>query len=322
MNATEAIVAPRIGLALGSGSARGLSHIGVIQELLRIGIVPSIVCGTSVGALVGAALACGRTDALGDWFSRMTWREALRYLDLRAVPKGGVGSASKLIEHLREQFGSPRIEELSTTYAAIATDLASGREIWIRSGDLWNAARASMALPGLLSPTQVDGRWVVDGGLVNPVPVSVCRAMGADFIIAVNLNSDISARHQARSRTNNGPLAESNNDTGILDRIASGLRQKTPSQLTQWLEINRGQADDDDSPGIFSVVASAINIMQDRITRSRLAGEPADIVIAPRLSHIGLLDFDAATEAILEGSNAVRQQASHIKDELAWASGA
>jgi len=322
MNATEAIVAPRIGLALGSGSARGLAHIGVIQELRALGVVPSIVCGTSVGALVGAALACGRTHELGDWFSHMTWRDTLRYLDLSPVPKRGVGSASRLIAHLREQFGSPNIEELSTNFAAIATDLASGREIWIRQGDLWSAVRASMALPGLLSPSLIDGRWVVDGGLVNPVPVSVCRAMGADFIIAVNLNSDLSVRHQTRSKVNHGTHAERDKaDQGILDRITNELRHKTPPQLSQWLETNHAPSGDDDAPGIFTVVASAINIMQDRITRSRLAGEPADIVIAPRLSHIGLLDFDAATEAITEGRNAVRQQAAYIKDEISWISG-
>ena len=180
MSRAESTRTLKIALALGSGSARGLSHIGVIQELAALGIAPDIVCGTSIGALVGGAYACGHIDDLGAWFSRMTTADVFRYLDISPLPRGGVGRASRLIGHLRERFGSPLIENLPIPFTAVATDLATGRELWIQRGDMWDAVRGSIAIPGLLAPTRIEGRWVVDGGLVNPVPVSVCRALGGD----------------------------------------------------------------------------------------------------------------------------------------------
>jgi NTE family protein len=324
MNGAESTRQPRVGLALGSGSARGLSHIGVIQELASIGIAPSIVCGTSIGALVGGAYACGRIDQLAEWFTRMSTTDVFRYLDIRPLSRGGVGRASRLIESLRERFGSPLIESLPITFAAVATDLATGRELWIQHGDMWDGVRGSIAIPGLLSPARIEGRWVVDGGLVNPVPVSVCRALGAELIIAINLNSDLGGRQQNRlSRP--GPREQRStperDSTGLFDRLATGLREKAPQQIVQWLDSDQQKSPEDDTPGIFNVVANAINIMQDRITRSRLSGEPADIVISPRLSHIGLLEFEAAAEAIEAGRAEVRLYGAMISEMIAAATG-
>jgi len=320
MSGTESTRGVKVGLALGSGSARGLAHIGAIQELANIGVRPSIVCGTSIGALVGAACACGRVDELGEWFSRMTSSDVFRYLDISPLSRGGVGRASRLIEQLRERFGSPLIENLPLPFVAVATDLATGRELWIRRGDVWEGVRASIAIPGLLSPVRVEGRWVVDGGLVNPVPVSVCRAMGADLIIAINLNSDLGGRQQTRlPRTREQRNPAEKDPAGLLDRLASGLREKAPQQIMQWLDSDQGKSPEDDTPGIFNVVANAINIMQDRITRSRLSGEPADILLSPRLAHIGLLEFGAATEAIEAGRSEVRQYAAMIGETIATA---
>jgi len=318
MSRAESTRTLKIALALGSGSARGLSHIGVIQELAALGIAPDIVCGTSIGALVGGAYACGHIDDLGAWFSRMTTADVFRYLDISPLSRGGVGRASRLIGHLRERFGSPLIENLPMPFAAVATDLATGRELWIQHGDMWDAVRGSIAIPGLLSPARIQGRWVVDGGLVNPVPVSVCRALGADLIIAVNLNSDLGGRQQARApRGRDARPAAEKGEPGLLDRLTTGIREKTPPQIAQWLDSDQKKSPDDDTPGIFNVVANAINIMQDRITRSRLSGEPADILISPRLSHIGLLDFDAAAEAIDAGRAEVRQFSAMIVDTIA-----
>ena len=321
MSRAESTRPLKIALALGSGSARGLSHIGVIQELAALGIAPDVVCGTSIGALVGGAYAGGHIDELDAWFSRMSTADVFRYLDVSPLSRGGVGRASRLIGHLRERFGSPLIEDLPMPFAAVATDLATGRELWIQRGDMWDAVRGSIAIPGLLSPARIDGRWVVDGGLVNPVPVSVCRALGADLIIAVNLNSDLGVRQQARAPRGRGPdaavAATEKGDTGLFDRLATGIREKAPAQIAQWLDSDQKKSPDDDTPGIFNVVANAINIMQDRITRSRLAGEPADIVISPRLSHIGLLDFDAAAEAIEAGRAEVRQFSAMIVEAVA-----
>ncbi|MBK6287533.1 MAG: patatin-like phospholipase family protein [Gammaproteobacteria bacterium] len=317
MNVAEATGTLKVGLALGSGSARGLSHIGVLQGLLEVGIQPAVVCGTSIGSLVGAAFCSGNLDEFGRWFAAMSTRDVFRYMDIRPITRGGVGRADRLISHLRELFGSPRIEDLPYAYAAVATDLATGREIWIQQGDLWDAVRGSIAIPGLLSPVRINKRWVVDGGLVNPVPVSVCRALGANLIIAVNLNDELNGRQQARlAQKITHPPGDQRPEPGLFDRLASGIREISPTLLTQWLEADQKSHPDDDTPGIFSVVTNAINIMQDRITRSRLAGEPADVMITPRLAHIGLLDFDTAAEAINEGCAAARRCAPQIRYAL------
>lgn len=311
----EATGAPKIGLALGSGSARGLAHVGVIQELCAMGVHPQIVCGTSVGSLVGGAYCSGHMEDLGNWFSGLSVRDVFRYLDVRAIARGGVGQAQAFVDQLRERYGSPNIEDLPIAYAAVATDLGNGQEIWLRQGDLWDSVRASSALPGLLAPARMDDRWLVDGGLVNPVPVSVCRALGAEIIIAVNLNDELSARQHIRA-IRHSDAAEAPAEPGLLDRLASGLRDNAPSPIAQWFEAGQQAPQPLEPPGIFSVLSNSINIMQDRITRSRLAGEPADLLITPRLAHIGLLDFEAAAEAIAEGREAVQRNAALIRYTL------
>lgn len=317
MNVAEATGTLKVGLALGSGSARGLSHIGVLQELQEIGIQPSVVCGTSIGSLAGAAFCSGNLDELGRWFAAMSTRDVFRYMDIRPISHGGVGRADRLIAHLRERFGSPRIEDLPYTFAAVCTDLGTGRELWIQHGDLWDAVRGSIAIPGLLSPARINDRWVVDGGLVNPVPVSVCRALGADLIIAINLNDELNGRQQARLAQKRTRLSgDQRSEPGLIDRLANGIREISPPLLAQWLEADQKSHPNDDTPGIFSVIINAINIMQDRITRSRLAGEPADIMITPHLAHIGLLDFDTASEIIAEGRSAARRAAQQIRYAL------
>ena len=191
---------PRIGLALGSGSARGWAHIGVIDSLIEAGIEPDVVCGTSIGALVGAAYIAGQLGPLRQWAETATWRKILRLTDVR-LSGGGLINGRQVVSYLQQIGIDQPIESYARKYAAVATDLATGREIWLQSGPIHEAVRASIALPGILSPARIDGRWLVDGGLSNPIPVSVCRALGADVIIAVNLNGDLLAatlRRRAR----------------------------------------------------------------------------------------------------------------------------
>ena len=187
---------PRIGLALGSGSARGWAHIGVIDSLIEAGIEPDVVCGTSIGALVGAAYVAGKLGRLRQWAETATWRAILRLTDVR-LTGGGLMNGRQVVAFLQQIGIDQPIESYGRPYAAVATDLATGREIWLQSGPIHEAVRASIALPGILSPARIDGRWLVDGGLSNPIPVSVCRALGADVIIAVNLNGDLLARRFA-----------------------------------------------------------------------------------------------------------------------------
>lgn len=285
----------RIGIALGSGSARGWAHIGVLRELHALGIEPHIVCGTSTGALVGAAYAMGKLDLLESWVRGMNTRNVVKYFDIRLVVGGGFVEGRWLMDFLRERFGDVLIENLPKPFAAVATDLKSGREVWLRSGSLWDAVRASIALPGFITPVRVGDQWLVDGGLVNPVPVSLCRSMGAERIVAVNLNGDIVGRH-FNDRKAAGTQRQSSTEKRLLEKLTIRLKER----------VKTG------TPGLFDVLAGAINIMQDRITVSRLADHPPDVLITPRLAHIGLLEFDRAAEAIEEGREAVRRAAQDL----------
>src|SRR5262245_5116559 len=184
---------PRIGLALGSGSARGWAHIGVIDALVEAGIAPDVVTGASIGALVGAAYVADRMAELRQWALGATWRKIARLTDLR-LTGGGLVSGRQVVAFLEGMGISDPIESYATHYAAVATDMATGREIWLQSGPIHEAVRASIAIPGIFSPARLDGKWLLDGGLSNPIPVSVCRALGADVITAVNLNGELLGR--------------------------------------------------------------------------------------------------------------------------------
>ncbi len=294
---------PRIGLALGSGSARGWAHIGVIQALREEGIEPDIICGCSIGALVGGCYCSGRLDSLEQWVRGLGFWDVVKLFDVRMA--GGLIEGDSLMAAFEDKLQNTRIEQLDKTFACVATDLQSGREIWLQQGPLRQAVRASIALPGLFSPVKLDGRWLLDGGLTNPVPVSLCRAMGAEIIIAVNLNSDIVGRHIKKHQR---PLESPNNkrDQALLDQLVgklNGSLQET--RLGAW--ANKKLRNREDGPGVFDVVASSINIMQDRITKSRMAGDPPDAILTPRLGKLGLLEFDRADEAIAEGQDSVRR---------------
>jgi NTE family protein len=284
----------RIGLALGGGSARGWAHIGVIRALAEAGIEPDIVCGTSIGALVGAAYVGGELDRLEAWVRSLKLQTVVSFLDFSL--NGGMIKGAKLIGFFRNHFVDRDIHELARPFGAVATDLRRGREVWLREGGVSDAVRASIALPGLFTPVQRDGSWLVDGGLVNPVPVSLCRAMGADTVIAVDLNADLLGRHlkprpAKAKRTRGSSEPETLADT-VMARIQTGMSQ---------LGINH----DDGPPAMLDVLASSINIMQVLITRSRLAGEPPDVMVTPQLANLGLMEFHRASVAIEAGRRAV-----------------
>jgi len=298
---------PRIGLVLGSGSARGWAHIGVIRALEEQGIYPDVVCGSSIGALVGASYASGHLDNLEKWVRTLTFWDVVKLLDVRL--SGGLIEGTNLMASMREQFEGHTIESLPIPFTAVATDLNSGREVWLQKGDLSSAIRASIALPGLFSPIHVDQQWLVDGGVTNPVPVSAARAMGAEFIIAVNLNEDLIGRHLTPSHTPANELPEATEERDLfnqmLERLNAGLRNKA---INGWRNSNNKKSNDEAiRPGLFEVMASAINIMQVQITHNRMAGDPPDVLITPQLGRLGLLEFDRAAEAIKEGHAAVER---------------
>jgi NTE family protein len=294
----------RIGLALGSGSARGWSHIGILRALAEIGIEPDLVCGCSVGAVVAASYAAGNLDRLERWVTSLTRTDVARFLDVNLSLNGFI-DAPRLRSFFDEYVCAEavRIEELGRTLATVSTDLESGREIWFTEGSVLDAVWASMSLPGLFPPIRNHGRWLVDGGLVNPVPVSVCRALGADIVIAINLNGTIVGRHfihQVRDGTDDVP------DDGLLSTVRKTVRSYSASLFAS-------NGTNDAAPGLFDAISGSINIVQDRITRSRMAGDPPDMMLAPRLSQIGLLEFYRARETIQEGRECVRRMLPEIR---------
>ncbi|KAF0165594.1 MAG: NTE family protein [Rhodocyclaceae bacterium] len=290
---------PKLGLALGSGSARGWAHIGVIRALAEAGYVPDVVAGCSIGAFVGAAYADGDLDKLEDWVQGLEWKEVLSLLDVSF--SGGLFKGEKLVAFFQRHFVDKDFSSLPIPFSCVATDLATGREIWLREGSVASAVRASIALPGLFTPVVRDDRLLVDGGLVNPVPVSLCRAMGADVVIAVDLGSDrvgSSLRHKPAAKT-----SADGQEPGWTGRM-----RKTFSRP----RLSNG----DLLPSMAGVMSTGIHIMQMRIARSRLAGEPADVLLAPRLGHLALMDYHRGTEAIEEGRAAVIRMLPSIEHAL------
>jgi NTE family protein len=298
---------PTIGLALGGGGARGVAHIGVIQALLAHGIEPDVIVGTSIGAVVGGCQGAGRLSILEDWARGLTRRGILSYLDI-SLSGAGLIAGGKLASRLDEHLGSTPIEALPIRYAAITTEVGTGHEIWLTRGRLVDAMRASYALPGIFPPVALGGRWLVDGALVNPVPVSAARVLGARLVIAVNLSSDILGRSMIVAGENDPPL-----DAQTADTAQRGFRRMFGAENA----LKRQFVGSGRRPGISTVMMDAFNIMQDRITRARLAGDPPDVTINPRLGHVGWFDFHRAQEAIDAGVRAAERELEMIDEAIA-----
>jgi len=286
------MTAPRIGLALGGGIARGWAHIGALRRLHQLGLEPDLICGTSMGALVGGFYLAGKLSELEELVRALTRFRMVRLLDF-AVPQNGIIGGRRMFREMEKIVGELHIEDLPRPFAAVAAELATGHEIWLSRGHLLDAVRASVSLPGIFKPVKRDGRWLIDGALVNPVPVSVCRAMGARMVIAINLTGDtmggipVIDRRNGNGAAYDGPERRGNGDA----RLGPAMRQLLDT--------------DQEEPNFFGTMASSFTILLDRITRSRLAGDPADLTVAPRVGHIGLLEFHRAEEAIEEGAKAV-----------------
>ena len=300
-------VRPTIGLALGGGGARGFAHIGVLRTLLAHGIEPDIIVGTSIGAVVGGCHAAGRLDVIEEWARGMTKRGILGYLDI-SLTGGGLIGGSKLAARLEEKLGNTPIEALPIRFATITTEVGTGHEIWLTRGRLVDAMRASYALPGIFPPVLLDGRWLVDGALVNPVPVSATRVFGARLVIAVNLSTDILGRSMIMA----GEGAEPEQPPDPVPE-RGGFRSIFGSERA----LKRQFAGGPRRPGIPSVMIDAFNIMQDRIARARLAGDPPDVMINPRLGHVGWFDFHRAQEAIEVGARVTERALEEISEAVA-----
>lgn len=297
---------PKIGLALGSGSARGWAHLGVLRALAREGIRPDMICGCSIGAFVGAAAAAGDLDKLVAWVETLRWKNVVSLLDVSL--RSGLIRGDRLMEFFARNFVDRDFAHLDVPFACVATDLVTGREIWLREGGVSDAVRASIALPGLLTPVPHRGRLLVDGGLVNPVPVSLCRAMGADIVIAVDLSSDMIGRAWRRAGVEPAE-DDSGEEPGWIGRLLErfGIANDPEPEPTRAEEA---------LPSLLGVMTTSINIMQTRIARSRLAGEPADVLLSPRVGQIGMLDYHRGPEAMVEGEAAVQRMLPALRFAL------
>lgn len=281
----------KVGIALGGGSARGWAHIGVLRALAQEGIAPDFVAGCSMGAMVGAAFAAGRIEKLEAWALSLDWKRIVKLLDVGL--RGGLLKGERLVDFFHGQFVECQFSELAVPFATVATDLASGREIWLREGKVADAVRASCTVPGLFQPVLREGRYLIDGSIVNPVPVSLCRAMGADVVIAVSLSSEVCGPFM---RQHQGAAAPQD----YQQRLISMLLPRHRNYL--------GALQDGDAPpqpSMPETLLGAIDIMQARIARSRLAGEPPDVLLTPHLGQMGAYEYHRAAPAIDEGRDAV-----------------
>jgi NTE family protein len=283
----------KFGVALGGGAARGWAHIGVLRALEEIGIKPDVVAGTSIGALVGGAYATGYLDELEGWVRKLSWQEVLSMLDLRL--SGGLIGGKKVIGRLAEGMDGINIEMLETPFGAVATDMETGREVWLREGHVLDAIRASIALPGLFSPVLRDDRWLVDGGLVNPNPVSLCRALGADIVIAVDLTRLPYVRNRKEVRRTSFEMKSVLEQWPQADRMFTLLQS-----ITNKLQVSR-EDDKAELPSTMEVMIKSLNIMTSRISMSRLAGEPPELLIVPKVADVALMEFHRANETIVQG---------------------
>jgi len=293
---------PTLGLALGSGSARGWAHVGVLRALAEADIVPDLVAGCSMGAMIGASFAAGRIEQLEIWALALDWKGVVGLLDIGL--RGGLIKGDRLLDFFHGQCTACQFSELPLPFGAVATDLASGEEIWLRDGKVSDAVRASCTVPGLFPPVLHNGRYLVDGSIVNPVPVSLCRAMGADVVIAVDLGSNLERRFVPYHRV--API--------------NATRSRLISALLPW----RGNGTDVlkhrpplPAPSMADTLLGAIEIMQEAITQRRLAIEPPDVLLSPRLGFVGPFEYHRAALAIVEGRKAVALMLPAIRIALA-----
>ncbi len=305
-DSAPAVERPKIGLALGAGGARGWAHIGVIQSLQKIGIEPDIVTGTSIGALVGAAYVMNHLDDFGDWVAQLRWRDVVAFFDISL--SGGFIEGKKLFDFFREHYKDIPIEQLQRPYAAVATRLDNGHEIWLQDGSVLDAVRASLAVPGFFTPVYHQGHWLVDGGLVNPVPVSVCRMLGADIVIAVapaaRAQLPLKSKQKIKAPTESADAADTRISNDLVTKVKRMLREGAASMM------NRSKPN---TPSVFDVVGDSIEIMQTRVMRSRMAGDPSDIFLEPRMPDIRFLEFHRGREAIDAGRRVVDENLQQLQ---------
>src|SRR3984957_10324508 len=301
----------KVGIVLGAGAARGWAHIGALRELDALGVQLDVVVGSSIGTLVGGCYAAGRLDMLETFARSLTRRRVLGLLDFSFTGSGLIGG-QRLRTRLEAGLGGLCIEDLPVQFAAVATEIGGGHEIWLRRGLLVDAIRASYALPGVFEPVKVDGRWLFDGAIVNPVPVSVARALGAERVIALNISSDRFGRGAVIQDPFGRPDSPSLVEEPAQAQDSSGMISRWWRGGSNGAKVNGETA----APGLMTSMVNAFDILQDRIMRSRLAGDPPDTLVQVRVGKVGMFEFHRADELIALGREAIRKAAAEIREHV------
>lgn len=304
----------KIGLALGSGASRGWAHIGVIEALEEAGIHPDFMAGTSIGAYVGAVCAADGLQRIKDFALDMDWKKVIAYVDL-VFPRSGFLDGRKVTDMLPELMQVEAFEELKIPFAVVATDMKNGEEVVFKSGKITPAVRASISVPGILIPVHYQDRWLIDGGVVNPLPVDVVRGMGADIVIAVDLNSEkISAkdREESKAQDDINQFLEKNSSALLknLKKQYGTAGKKISQKIDAWFST------EEKAPRVIEVTSRALYILERSVTKANLKLHKPDILIQPKLGHLDMFDFHEAASAIKEGNKSTQQVLSKLKDML------
>jgi NTE family protein len=309
-----------VALALGSGGARGYAHIGVIEALTARGYDIVGITGSSMGAMIGGLHAAGHLDEFADWAKSLTQRTILRLLD-PSISAAGVLRAEKILETVRDMLGPVTIEQLPIPYTAVATDLLAGKSVWFQRGPLDEAIRASIAIPGVIAPHEVDGRLLADGGILDPLPMAPLAAVNADLTIAVSVSGSeaIDKRVPEPAATVEWLNRMVRSTSALLDTTAvrSLLDRPTARAVLSRFGADTWSEDSDEEmpesegellevPGVpklgsFEVVYRAFDIAQSALTRHTLSAYPPDLLIEVPRSTSRSLDFHRAEEVIAAG---------------------
>ena len=291
---------PKVGLVLGSGASRGWAHIGAIEALEDAGVEISMISGASAGAFIGAAYAGGGLQKVKSFALNMDWRGVLAHLDI-AFPRSGFIEGKKVAELIELYTEAVDFKDLNIPLTMVATDMHTGEQVLLSKGSITQALRASMGVPGVMTPNRIDGRWLVDGGVVNPLPVDVCRDMGADIVVAVDINSERVSKLPRRGRDSEWENNAEKTEKTRLEVVTNWIEKYGSVGKTMRTSIDKWFSSNEPTPHIFDVMSSSLNIMQKRIEKMNLEAHPADILVQPHLGDMSFFDFDEAGHAIQEG---------------------
>ena len=310
----------KLGIALGSGSARGWSHIGVLNALEESGIKVDYISGTSIGSVVGAVYSIGDIKEFEKFARSIDWKSIVSFIDV-TFPGSGLIPGKKVFKMLSEYYKDILIEDLPVPYCTVAADVLTGEEVRFCSGRVKDAVRASVAIPGVFTPFKFEGRVLVDGGIVNPVPVNVVREMGAEVVIAVDLNNCTIERNVQEIKKSEGEEKNSSDKKDVEEedrgkRIFEMLEEKY-NEITGSIRTKLDNLRSKEHvPNILEILDNTTHIMQRSITENQFKISPPDIIIEPQLGDFRLLDFDRADEAIDEGYKLTMSRMEIIRNLL------